>query len=76
MIGATVLARGAAVSCINLYRVAISPLLGPNCRFTPSCSAYAAEAITRYGLLAGGWRGLRRLARCHPFNAGGFDPLE
>jgi hypothetical protein len=60
---------------IALYRTAISPLLGPHCRFFPSCSQYMAESIERHGLLAGLGRGLARLARCHPFHPGGFDPV-
>ena len=60
---------------IQLYQLAISPLLPPSCRFYPSCSTYAIQAITRYGL----WRGLGlagwRLLRCHPFHAGGWDPV-
>ncbi len=64
-----------AVGALRLYKKVISPLLPPACRFTPTCSEYAAEAIARYGLLRGGWMGLRRLLRCHPLNPGGHDPV-
>ena len=57
------------------YQLVISPLLPPSCRFTPSCSQYALEAVNRYGALRGIWLAARRLARCHPFNPGGFDPV-
>lgn len=60
---------------IGIYRYAISPFLGNNCRFHPSCSCYAHEAIERYGALHGGWMALRRLGRCHPWHEGGFDPV-
>ena len=60
---------------IRGYQLAISPLLGPRCRFYPSCSQYALEAVTRYGALRGSWLALRRLLRCHPFNPGGYDPV-
>lgn len=60
---------------IRLYRYFISPVLGAHCRFTPSCSSYAEQAVDKYGVLYGGWLALKRLSRCHPFSAGGFDPL-
>ncbi len=58
-----------------LYRYAISPLLGTNCRFQPTCSAYAAEALQRYGGFRGGWLVLKRIGRCHPWGGSGYDPL-
>lgn len=60
---------------LTFYRVAISPLLGPRCRFMPSCSAYMIEAIEAHGPARGLWLGARRLARCHPFCDGGYDPV-
>ena len=60
---------------IRLYQYAISPVLVQRCRFFPSCSAYAAEAIEKYGVFVGLRLGLRRLSRCHPWNQGGFDPV-
>jgi putative membrane protein insertion efficiency factor len=63
------------VAAINGYRRFISPLLMPRCRFLPSCSAYAVEAIGVHGALRGGWLAVRRLSRCHPFHAGGLDPV-
>ncbi len=60
---------------IRVYQLAIAPLLGPRCRFLPSCSAYAAEAITRHGAVGGSWLAAKRLARCHPWCDGGFDPV-
>ena len=68
--------RRVALGCIALYQMAVSPLLGPHCRFFPCCSVYAVESIERHGLLVGGWRSLRRIARCHPFHPGGFDPVR
>ncbi|WP_263143637.1 membrane protein insertion efficiency factor YidD [Pseudomonas sp. RIT-PI-AD] len=67
--------RKLALIPIQFYRYAISPLMGNHCRFHPSCSCYAQEAIERHGLLRGGWLGLRRLGRCHPWNPGGYDPV-
>ncbi|MCB1743068.1 MAG: membrane protein insertion efficiency factor YidD [Gammaproteobacteria bacterium] len=60
---------------IAAYRLLVSPLLGPRCRFVPSCSEYASEAIRTHGLLRGGWLGLRRITRCHPWGGHGFDPV-
>lgn len=60
---------------IRAYQIGVSPLLGPRCRFTPSCSEYAREAIQRHGPGRGTWLALKRLARCHPFHAGGYDPV-
>jgi putative membrane protein insertion efficiency factor len=67
--------RRTVVALIELYRTGISPLRLPTCRYQPTCSAYAAEAIERYGVGRGGWLALRRLLRCHPFHAGGHDPV-
>jgi putative membrane protein insertion efficiency factor len=60
---------------IRSYQVAISPFLAPACRFHPSCSAYAREAVLKYGAGRGLWLAARRLARCHPWHSGGIDPL-
>ena len=67
--------RGAAVGAIRLYQRVISPLLPPVCRYYPSCSQYAAEAIQKHGLIGGSALALRRLARCHPWHPGGVDPV-
>jgi uncharacterized protein len=60
---------------IKFYQFFISPLTGSNCRFYPSCSAYAVEAVQKYGSLKGSWLAAGRILRCHPFHAGGFDPV-
>ncbi|MDT8422646.1 MAG: membrane protein insertion efficiency factor YidD [Desulfuromonadales bacterium] len=66
----------AILRLIDGYRFLISPLLGPNCRFYPSCSLYMHQAIVRYGIVRGVWLGVLRLGRCHPWNPGGYDPLR
>ena len=63
------------LSVLRLYRRAISPMTPPSCRFTPTCSAYAEEAIRRHGAGRGSWLAFRRLARCHPFGGSGYDPV-
>lgn len=64
----------ALIALIRVYQRVISPLLGPVCRFHPSCSRYAAECLELHGAARGSWLAFRRLLRCHPFNPGGFDP--
>jgi putative membrane protein insertion efficiency factor len=64
------------LALLRLYKAIISPLLPPACRFVPSCSDYACEAVNRYGALRGGWLSIRRLTRCHPFHPGGYDPVK
>jgi len=63
------------VGCLRGYRVILAPFFSGACRFEPSCSRYAEQAVRRFGSLRGGWMTLGRLARCHPFNAGGLDPV-
>lgn len=70
-----ILLRQILVLPIRAYQVAISPLLPPTCRYHPTCSAYAIEALTRHGPLRGGWLTLRRLLRCHPWGGSGYDPV-
>ena len=65
----------ALLAVLRFYRTAISPVRPPCCRYTPSCSAYAVEAIEVHGAARGSWLALRRLLRCHPFHAGGHDPV-
>jgi putative membrane protein insertion efficiency factor len=67
--------RAILIALIRVYQWFISPLLGNHCRFYPSCSQYAREAIEQYGVLHGGWLAIRRLLRCHPWHPGGVDPV-
>jgi putative membrane protein insertion efficiency factor len=64
-----------AVAIVRFYQKAVSPWLPPSCRYYPTCSAYAIEAIERHGFLKGSFLSVRRILRCHPFHAGGFDPV-
>lgn len=64
-----------AILLIRFYQLAISPLLGPRCRYHPTCSEYAIEALRRYGIFKGGWHTIRRLGRCHPWGGSGHDPV-
>lgn len=67
--------RALAISLITLYQRFISPLLPRTCRFYPSCSEYAKQALQKYGLVRGGWLALKRISRCHPLHPGGLDPV-
>lgn len=67
--------RKTTLLLIRAYQVVVSPWLGPACRFEPSCSRYAAEAIERYGVAYGGWLAARRVGRCHPLGGSGYDPV-
>lgn len=67
---------GTLLAAISSYRTLVSPLLPRSCRFYPSCSAYAAESIEKYGPWRGALRAIRRLLRCHPWHPGGFDPAD
>ncbi|MGH8742826.1 MAG: membrane protein insertion efficiency factor YidD [Burkholderiales bacterium] len=64
-----------ALAAITIFQYLLSPFLGRLCRFAPSCSEYANEAIIRYGVLKGTWLGMRRILRCHPWHPGGYDPV-
>lgn len=70
------LVRRVFVLPIRLYQYVISPILPPACRFTPTCSEYAARAIERYGVVVGSFKGMRRILRCHPWGGSGHDPVE
>lgn len=63
------------IAVVRFYQRYISPLTMPSCIYMPSCSQYMIEAVERFGAIRGGWMGLRRLARCHPFHEGGYDPV-
>jgi uncharacterized protein len=73
--GADAVIGSALIGLIRAYRYLVSPLLGPQCRFYPSCSVYCEEAIRAHGCIKGPWLGLRRLCKCHPFHPGGLDPV-
>jgi uncharacterized protein len=68
--------RTLAIFILRIYKYTLSPLLPPSCRFTPTCSEYAAEAISKYGFWKGSALSMRRLLRCHPFCTGGYDPVR
>jgi uncharacterized protein len=63
------------IAVLTAYRRWLSPMMGPHCRFAPSCSAYAIEAVTAYGAARGSWLAIQRLAKCQPFFTGGYDPV-
>ncbi|MBT8127125.1 MAG: membrane protein insertion efficiency factor YidD [Gammaproteobacteria bacterium] len=67
--------RQILIALIKLYRYAISPYLAPSCRYTPTCSSYAIEAIERHGIFRGSWLAMRRVSRCHPWHEAGYDPV-
>jgi len=67
--------RSIVVLPIKFYRMVISPMLGPKCKYYPSCSLYTIEAIERYGIFKGIWMGMKRIVRCNPFSKGGYDPV-
>jgi uncharacterized protein len=63
------------IAIIKLYQIVLSPLLGPSCRFTPSCSQYSVEALRKYGLIKGMWLSIKRISKCHPWGGHGYDPV-
>ena len=73
--GLAAIARGVLLGLIKVYQLFFSPWLGGRCRYVPSCSAYAAEAVRRFGAWRGGWLAIKRLGRCHPWGGYGYDPV-
>jgi putative membrane protein insertion efficiency factor len=71
----TVVPRTVLILLVRVYQITLSPLLPTSCRYYPSCSTYAIEALERHGAIRGGWLTLRRLVRCNPFTPGGYDPV-
>ena len=71
----TILLRKVALLPVYFYRACISPLTPPSCRFTPTCSQYMVEAVLKYGIFKGGWLGIKRICRCHPWGGSGYDPV-
>jgi putative membrane protein insertion efficiency factor len=67
--------RKIPIGIIKLYQTVLSPMLGPTCRFHPSCSHYAIDAITEHGMIKGCWLSIKRILKCHPLNDGGYDPV-
>ncbi len=63
------------IGLVRLYQLCLSPLLGKNCRFYPTCSEYTKQALEKYGAVKGSWLGIKRICKCHPFHPGGHDPL-
>lgn len=67
--------RALLIRMVRAYQIGVSPWMPPSCRYTPTCSSYMIEAIERHGAAKGGWLGIKRIGRCHPFGASGFDPV-
>lgn len=63
------------IGCVRLYQLIIAPYLPDSCRYHPTCSQYSTEALRQYGALKGGWLAIKRIARCHPWSKGGYDPV-
>lgn len=75
VIAASDVARRTVLATLRLYKLLLSPLFAGSCRFVPSCSDYASEAVSRYGVLKGAWLAAKRLGRCHPLGSSGYDPV-